>query len=166
MWEQVHSKLNHSSLLLAIIIKIILGVSNRNAKLRGKKKKESWKLENIIMDLSSQKSCEVGTLICTLQRRKLWHGEIVICPGSGRKSREQLNREPTSWIPALCFSHKISFPFLHLRISHIIKLGKSIIMDLKVPFIPSPNPRYSKLHGNGSLIKELFCAFCIYQEES
>lgn len=28
----------HSSLLLAIIIKIILGVSNRNAELRGKKK--------------------------------------------------------------------------------------------------------------------------------
>lgn len=99
----------HSSLLLAIMIKIILCVSNRSANLR----KKSWKHENIIKNLASHKPCEVGTLICTLQRRKLWHGEIAICPGSGRKPREQLNRGPGSGMPTLCFSHKI-FPFLHL----------------------------------------------------
>lgn len=144
------------SLLLAIMIKIILCVSNRGADLR---KKKSWKHENIIMNLASHKPCEVGTLICTLQRRKLWHGEIAICPGPGRKPREQLNRAPSSGMPALCFSHKIIFPFLHLIIFKRIKLSKPIAMDSKVTFMPSPNAGCSELYGNRSLVKEVFSHF-------
>lgn len=110
-----------SSLLLAIMVKIIICVSDKTGNLR--EKKPNWKHENILTNLASHKPCEVGILICTLQRRKLQHGEIASCPGPGRKPREQLNRAPSSWMPALCFGHKIIFPFLHLIIFKRIKLG-------------------------------------------
>lgn len=67
----------YPSLLLEIMIKIILCVSNKTGNLREKKSRK----HKIIMNLASHQPCEVVILICTLQRRKHWHGEIVICPG-------------------------------------------------------------------------------------
>lgn len=60
-----------------IIIKIIVCVSNKSANLGEKMSRK----HEIIIYLASHRPCEIVILICTLQRRKHWHEEIVICSG-------------------------------------------------------------------------------------